>query len=176
MDIALLVLRLIVGLTFATHGSQKLFGAFGGDGIEGTARLFEQLGLRPGKPNAWLAGSAELFGGLLIALGLLMPVAAAAVIGSMTAAVLTVHLRNGFFNADNGFEYNLVLVGAVFALAGVGPAAWSLDEALDINLAGTGWALAALGAGGLGGVGAVVSGRLARRDVDGPLSVGRSTR
>ena len=163
MDIALLGLRLVVGLTFAAHGARTLFGAFGGAGIEGTARTFEQFGLRPGKPNALLGGAAELFGGLLLALGLLMPVAATALIGDMTAAVLTVHLRNGFFNADNGFEFNLVLVAAVFALAGVGAGAWSLDEALDIDLTGTGWALAALGAGVLGGLGAVVSGRLASR-------------
>jgi putative oxidoreductase len=163
MDIALLGLRLVVGLTFAVHGARTLFGAFGGAGIEGTARFSEQIDLRPGKPNAWLSGVAELFAGLLLALGLVMPVAAAALIGDMTAAVLTVHLRNGFFNTDNGFEYNLVLAVAVFALAGVGAGAWSLDEALDINLAGTGWALAALGAGVLGGLGAVVSARLASR-------------
>jgi putative oxidoreductase len=161
MDIALLGLRLVVGLTFAAHGAQTLFGAFGGAGIEGTARQFEQFGLRPGKPNALLGGAAELFGGLLLALGVLMPVAAAALIGDMTAAVLTVHLRNGFFNTDKGFEYNLVLAAAVFALAGVGAGTWSLDEALDIDLAGTGWALAALGAGVLGGLGALVGGRFA---------------
>jgi putative oxidoreductase len=89
-------LRLVVGLTFAVHGARTLFGAFGGAGIEGTARFSEQIDLRPGKPNAWLSGVAELFAGLLLALGLVMPVAAAALIGDMTAAVLTVHLRNGF--------------------------------------------------------------------------------
>ena len=161
MEIALLGLRLVVGLTFAAHGAQKLFGAFGGHGIEGTAGSFEQLGLRPGRFHAWLGGAVELFGGLLIAFGLLTPFAAAVLIGNMTAAILTVHLRNGFFNTNGGFEYNLVLVAAAFALAGIGAGAWSLDDALGLDLDGTGWALAALGAGVLGGVGSVLSGRLA---------------
>ena len=78
----------------------------------------------------------------------------------MTAAVLSVHLPYGFFNTSNGYEYNLVLAVAVFALAGVGPGDWSLDNTLDIDLAGTGWALGALGAGVVGGVSAVVIGRL----------------
>jgi putative oxidoreductase len=161
MQIALLALRLVVGLTFAAHGAQKLFGLFGGPGIEGTGGYFEQIGLRPGKLYATLAGGAELVGGLLVALGLLTPFAAAALIGSMTAATLTVHLRNGFFITDNGFEYNLVLATAVFALAGIGAGKWSLDNALNIDLMGTGWALAALGAGLLGGLGAVLGARLA---------------
>src|ERR671914_581452 len=97
MELALLALRLAVGLGFAAHGAQKLFGAFGGHGIEGTAGFFEQIGLRPGKVHAWAAGGAELGAGLLIALGLLTPFAAAALIAVMTAAVLTVHLRHGFF-------------------------------------------------------------------------------
>jgi len=161
VEIALLGLRLVVGLAFAAHGAQKLFGVFGGGGIDGTAGVFEQIGLRPGKLHAWAAGSAEFFGGLLIALGLVTPFAAAALIGVMTAAVLTVHLPNGFFVTSNGYEYNLVMVAAVFALAGIGAGDWSLDNALEIDLAGTGWALGALAAGILGGVGAVLSGRLA---------------
>jgi putative oxidoreductase len=158
MDLALLALRLIVGLGFAAHGAQKLFGAFGGHGIEGTASFFEQVGLRPGRVHARASGTAELAGGLLIALGLFTPFAAAALIGVMTAAVLTVHAPNGFFNANGGYEYNLVLVAALFGLAGIGAGDWSLDSALNLDLAGTGWALAALGAGLLGGLGAVFSG------------------
>ena len=163
MEIGLLALRVVVGLTFAAHGAQTLFGAFGGQGLDRTARFFEQIGLRPGKLNAWLGGGAELLGGLLIAVGLLTPVASAVLIGDMTAAVLTVHLRNGFFDVRGGFEYNLVLVAAVFALAGIGAGAFSVDDALAIDLSGAGWGLAALGAGLLGGVGAVLSGRLASR-------------
>jgi putative oxidoreductase len=160
MDIALLGLRLVVGLTFAAHAVPKFFSIWGGGGIQATADTFDQIGMRPGKLHAWLAGVAELGGGLLIALGLVMPFAAAALIATMTAAVLTVHLRNGFFNSNNGYEYNLVMAVAVFALAGTGPGQWSIDNAFNIDLAGTDWALAALGAGVLGGIGAVLSGRL----------------
>jgi putative oxidoreductase len=160
MELALLVLRLVVGLGFAAHGAQKLFGAFGGHGIHGTAGFFEQIGLRPGKAHARAAGAAEFLGGLLIALGLVTPFAAAALIAVMTAAVLTVHVRNGFFVTSNGYEYNLMLVAALFALAGIGAGEWSLDNALGLDVAGTGWALAALGAGIVGGLGAVLGGRL----------------
>jgi putative oxidoreductase len=161
MNLALLGLRIILGLVFAAHGAQKLFGAFGGGGIDGTGGSFEQLGLRPARLNAWAAGTAEFFGGVLIALGLLTQFAAAALIGVMTTAVLTVHLRSGFFNTKGGFEYNLVLVATAFALAGIGPGDWSLDNALNIELSGTGWALAALGAGVLAAIGAVLIGRFA---------------
>jgi putative oxidoreductase len=160
MDIALLVLRLVVGLTFVAHAVPKFFSVWGGGGIQATADTFDQIGMRPGKVHAWLAGVAELVGGLLIALGLVTPIAAAALIATMTAAVITVHLRHGFFNSNNGYEYNLVMAAAVFALAGTGPGKWSLDNALSIDMAGTDWALVALGAGVLGGIGAVLSGRL----------------
>jgi putative oxidoreductase len=84
-------------------------------------------------------------------------------IGVMTAAVITVHLKNGFFASNQGYEFNLVLAAALFALAGIGSGNWSLDNALGIDLNGTGWALGALGAGLLGGIGAVLSGRIASR-------------
>jgi putative oxidoreductase len=160
MELALLVLRLVVGLTFAAHAAPKLFMVWGGGGIQGTADAFDQIGLRPSKLQAWLAALSELGGGLLIALGLVTPVGAAALIAVMTAAVLTVHLRNGFFATNNGYEYNLVLAVTAFALAGTGPGDWSLDNALDIHMSGRGWALGALGAGVLGGLGAVLSSRL----------------
>jgi putative oxidoreductase len=159
MELALLVLRLVVGLTLVAHGTQKLFGWFGGRGIEATGSSYEQIGLRPGRLNAMVAGTAESVGGLLIALGLVTPVGAAALIAVMTVAVLKVTLRNGFFNSANGFEYNLVLAAAAFALAGVGPGSWSLDNALDIHLTGAGWALGALAVGVLGGLAAVALGR-----------------
>src|SRR3954453_18496039 len=104
MDIALLGLRLVVGLTFAAHAVPKFFSIWGGGGIQATADTFDQIGMRPGKLHVWLAGGAELGGGLLIPFGLVMPFAAAALIATMTAAVLTVHLRNGFFNSNNGYE------------------------------------------------------------------------
>ena len=93
-----------------------------------------------------------------MALGFLTTPAAAAVIAVMTAAVITVHARNGFFIANGGFEYNLVLIAAAVALAGIGAGAWSLDGALGVGLTGIGWALAALGVGLVGGVASVVGG------------------
>jgi putative oxidoreductase len=161
MDLALLVLRIVVGLLFVGHGAQKLFGAFGGGGLERTAGMFDNIGLQPGGLQARIAGTAEFTGGALLALGLLTPFAAAAVIAVMTAAVLTVHLPNGIWNTNKGYEYNLVLVATAFALTGIGPGAWSLDHALSLNLNGAGWALAALAVGLIGGGAAMLSGRTA---------------
>src|SRR4051794_17672929 len=161
MDLALLVLRIVVGLLFVGHGAQKLFGIWGGHGLAGTAGFFESIGLRPGRIHAPAAGAAEFFGGALLALGLFTPFAAAAIIAVMVAATLAVHLPNGLWVTSQGYEYNLVLGAVAFALAGVGPGKWSLDHAFGLNLDGTGWALAALGAGILGGIGAVLSGRRA---------------
>ena len=98
MDLGLLVIRLAVGLLFVGHGAQKLFGVFGGGGLEGTAGMFDSIGLRPGWLHARAAGTAELLGGALLALGLFTPVAAAALIAMMTAAVITVHGPNGIWN------------------------------------------------------------------------------
>ena len=170
MDLGLIVLRLVVGLLFAGHGAQKLFGAFGGGGIQSTEGMFDNIGLRPAGFHARAAGTAEFLGGLLIALGLFTPFAAAALIGVMTAAVATVHAPNGVWNTNRGYEYNVVLAAAVFALAGIGAGAWSLDSAFGFDLHGAIWALAALGVGVIGGVGAVVSGRAAEGRQPHPIS------
>ncbi len=137
MDIGLLVLRLVVGLTVAAHGGQKLFGWFGGYGLTGTGGFLESLGFRPGRVHAALAGVGELVGGLLLALGLLTPVGAALVIAVMVVAIVTVHLAKGFFVSDGGAEYNLVIIAASAALAFTGAGAYSLD-AVD-GLALSGW-------------------------------------
>jgi putative oxidoreductase len=163
VNLAMLVLRLVVGLLFVGHGAQKLFGAFGGAGLEGTAAGFDRMGLRPARLHAIAAGCAELGGGLLLALGLLTPLGAALIVAVMITAVIAVHARNGLWNTEGGFELNLTLVAAAFALAGAGPGAWSLDDALGLRMAGTGWALGALGIGILAGVVAVTSDRLAHR-------------
>jgi putative oxidoreductase len=170
MDLALLALRLVVGLLFAGHGAQKLFGAFGGGGLEGTADMFDQIGLRPGHLQARAGGTAEFLGGLLLAAGLFTPFAAAALIAVMAAAVITVHAPNGIWNTNRGYEYNLVMVASLFALAGVGAGAWSLDSAFGFDLHGTGWALAALAAGLLGGGGAAISGRTSAGREPHPIS------
>ena len=159
MNLALLVLHVVVGLLFFAHGAQKLFGWFGGYGIQGTAGFFDQIGLRPGRLHATVAAIAETLGGLLLALGLFTPIGSALVIAIMVAAVITVHWQKGFFNTEGGYEFNLTLTAAVFALAGVGPGEWSLDNVFGIDWTGTGWALIALGAGIVGGVGAVIHGR-----------------
>jgi putative oxidoreductase len=159
MDLALLVLRLVVGLLFAGHGAQKLFGAFGGGGLEGTTGMFDNIGLRPGWLHARAAGTAEFAGGLLLAAGLFTPFAAAALIAVMTAAVITVHGPNGIWNTQRGYEFNLVMAAAVFALAGAGAGTWSLDHVFGFDLNGAAWAIGALVVGAIGGLGAVLSGR-----------------
>lgn len=159
MDLALLVLRLVVGLLFVGHGTQKLFGAFGGGGLESTAGMFDSIGLRPGWLHARAAGTAEFLGGALLALGLFTPFAAAALVGVMVAAIITVHAPNGIWNTNQGYEFNLVLIAAVFALAGIGEGSWSLDNAFGFDLHGDIWALGVLAAGVIGGVGAVLRGR-----------------
>ena len=166
MDLALLVLRLVIGLLFVGHGCRTLFGVLGGPGVQRTGDSFEAVGLRPARLHARAAGTAESTGGALLAFGLLTPAGAALVIAVMVAAIVTFHLPNGMWNTDDGYEYNLVLVAGAFALAGIGPGQWSLDDALGIHFASTGWALAALGAGVMAGLGAVISGRLkaARHD------------
>ncbi len=169
MELGLLVIRVIVGLLLVGHGAQKLFGVFGGHGIAGTGGFFEGIGLKPGKPLAFGAGAAEFGGGALLALGLLTPLAATLIIAVMVTAILTVHLPNGIWNPENGYEYNLVLIAVAFALAAVGAGEWSLDNALSLDVAGNTWALGALGAGLVGGLGAVATGRLgARRGHTGP--------
>jgi putative oxidoreductase len=163
MHLGLLVLRVVVGLLFAGHGAQKLFGYFGGYGIRGTAGFFEGIGLKPGVVHATAAGILEFGGGLLIALGLVTPIASAVLIAVMIAAVITVHWAKGVWVTNGGYEYNLVLAAVVFALAAVGPGNWSLDHALSLSMTGVGWAIGALVVGVLGGFGAVLSGRLYAR-------------
>jgi putative oxidoreductase len=161
MELGLLALRVVVGLFFIGHGAQKLFGAFGGHGLEGTGGFFESMGLRPGRRNAMLAGLAELMGGALLVLGLLTPLAAAMIIGVMTVAILTMHAGKGPWVTEGGWEYNAVLIAAAFALAATGPGEVSVDDLVGWmpDITGAGWALTALAAGVLGGLGAVVLAR-----------------
>jgi putative oxidoreductase len=163
MELALLVLRVVVGGLFVGHGMQKLAGWFGGHGPRATGELFESLGMKPGLAMAIVAGGAEAVGGLLFALGLVVPLAAAMLIAVMLVAEWTVHRHNGLWVSDGGYEYNLVLIAVVFAVAGIGAGDWSLDGAFGLDMSGAGWALASLGAGVLGSVVAVVFGRFAAR-------------
>jgi putative oxidoreductase len=151
MSFGLLILRLAVGLTLAAHGAQKAFGWFGGYGLAGTGQFLEQLGFRPGRVQAALAGTAELVGGLFLAAGFLTPAAAAAIVAVMLVAAVSVHIKKGFFATNGGYEYTLVLGGAALALAFTGPGAFSLDQALGISWSGDAWGLASLAAGLIGG-------------------------
>jgi putative oxidoreductase len=161
MDISLLVLHALVGLLFVGHGAQKLFGVLGGHGLDGTGGFMEALGLRPGRLHAIAGGTAEVVGGALLALGLLLPLGAALVTAVMTTAIITVHFEKGVWNSDGGFEYNAVLIAVALLLAAVGGGEYALDTALELDLTGTAWGLGAVGAGLLGGIAAVISGRLA---------------
>ncbi len=163
MNVALLVLRAIVGGLFAGHGSQKLLGWFGGHGPRGTAAFFENVGLRPGLPLALLAGAAELVGGLLLGFGLFEPVAAALLISVMTTAIVTVHWRKGLWATDGGLEYPLVLAAVAFALAALGPGSISLDHVFGIDWHSLAWAVAAAVVGCLGGLITAGLGRMAGR-------------
>ena len=150
MTIGLLVLRVVLGLTLAAHGMQKLAGWFGGYGLKGTGQFFEQLGFVPGKRSAFLAGLAETGGGLLLVFGLATPLAAAAFVATMLVAVVTVHAKNGFFATQGGYEYNLVLAVAALSLAFTGPGALSLDALLGLEFTGAAGGVAALVAGTVG--------------------------
>ena len=148
-DLGLLALRLGIGGTLVAHGAQKLFGAFGGGGIEGTAGAMHAMGFRPGKRNAVVAGLSEAGGGALLAAGLATPVGGAAAAAAMAAAVF-VHKPNGFFAASGGFEYPAVLGLTSVALAIGGPGRLSLDAATGHALNKNWMSVLALVAAGAG--------------------------
>ncbi len=154
MKIGRLLLRILVGGFFVGHGTQKLFGWFGGHGLEATAQGFEQIGLKPGKAHATAAGLAEAGGGAALLAGAETPLAAAAITATMITAIKTVHLKSGPWASNGGYEYNAVLIAVVLALAELGPGPISIDALLGRERSGTGWALAAAGAGALGALGA----------------------
>jgi putative oxidoreductase len=163
MDLALLVLRVIVGVLFIGHGTQKLFGWFGGHGLDGTGGFFESLGLKPGKAMAFAAGFNEAVGGLLLALGLITPVAAALLTATMVVAIATVHYANGPWATSNGYEYNLALIAVFTTISAFDAGKYSLDNAINLGATGTKWFLIPLGAGIVGGALAVLTGRLQAR-------------
>jgi putative oxidoreductase len=121
-NLGLLLIRVIIGFTFVGHGSQKLFGWFGGGGPTGTAEWFKSAGIAPGR-RVWaiIAGVFEFVGGLLFGTGVLTAVGAALISIIMLDAIITVHARNGYWIDKNGFEYNLVLIAAVVGVAMIGP-------------------------------------------------------
>jgi putative oxidoreductase len=145
MRVGALLLRAVIGPLFIGHGTQKLFGWFGGYGPEGTGSFFDQLGLRPGKRHAVAAGTAETLGGLLLTLGALTPISATFVSSTMVTAIRKVHASKGPWVSEGGFEYNAVLIAAMTALVDSGPGMLSVDEALLPELKGPRWAALSLG-------------------------------
>ena len=127
----LTVLRIIVGIIFAAHGSQKLFGAFGGYGIAGTAQYMESIGLAPGHLMAILAGGTEFFGGLALIIGLLVRPAALGLTFLSLVAIFSVHISNGLFMANNGYEFALALLGGSLAVLIEGAGKLSVDRAIS---------------------------------------------
>jgi putative oxidoreductase len=151
MDSGLLLLRLTVGLTLSAHGAQKLFGWFGGPGLEAAGNGLAALGFHPGRRHALMAGIVEASGGLLLALGLFTPVAAAIVFSVMLVAGVSAHLKRGFFITSGGYEYTLVLGVAGLTLAFTGPGAFSLDALSGYSVGGALWGTVALLVGLIGG-------------------------
>jgi putative oxidoreductase len=125
-----IALRIPIGITFAAHGAQKLVGWFGGYGLAGTGQWMASIGLEPGYLMALLAGSAELFGGLALIVGLLVRPAAAVLAFTMVVAIFAVHIGNGLFMSNNGYEFGLALLAASASLAISGAGRASIDRLL----------------------------------------------
>ncbi len=128
-DLILFAFRVLVGLTFAAHGYAKMFK---GGRIDGTAGWFDSIGMKPGRVHAYLASLTEMGSGILLALGLLTPFAAAAIVGVMIVAGWTVHRSNGFFIVSEGWEYTFVVALMAVVIGGLGPGGWSIDAALGL--------------------------------------------
>lgn len=126
MDLGLLIIRLVIGLTFAAHGTQKLFGWFGGYGLKGTGGWLDSIGVKPGVLMALLAGLGELVGGLLFAAGVGTWIGAILIAFTMLIAIVKVHGQNGYWATSNGYEYNLALIAVAIGVALIGPGAYVL--------------------------------------------------
>src|SRR4051812_12870417 len=136
LGVALLATRLVFGLLFAAHGTQKLFGWFRGPGLQATGEFLGQIGFNPGRIFAALAGATEMTGGLLIALGFLGPVGPALLLSVMVVAVASIHLRNGLLATSNGSELPLLYVTSAAVVAFAGPGPYALDAALGVARSG----------------------------------------
>jgi putative oxidoreductase len=161
MALGRLLARGLVGGLFIGHGTQKLVGWFGGGGLAGTDAFMESLDMHPPRRNSLAAGVTETAGGALLAVGLATPAAAAALIGVMTTAIRKVHLANGPWVSNGGWEYNAVLIALLTALADDGPGDASLDAKLGIRATGPLWGLGALAVGVLASTATIEAGRAA---------------
>ena len=164
MNAGRLLARLTIGGLFVGHGTQKLFGWFGGPGPKGTEQMMDKLELRPSRRQALAAGLSETVGGTLLALGALTPLAGAMLSGTMFTAIRKVHFKNGPWNTEHGYEYNLTLIAALAALIDGGPGGPSVDRLLGIDRTGSGWALASVAAGAAGSALAIEAGKQAQED------------
>lgn len=126
MDLGLLIIRLVIGLTFVGHGTQKMFGWFGGYGLKGTGGWLESIGIKPGYFMAFLAAAGEIAGGLLFAAGVLTWAGVALIIFTMLIAIITVHGKNGYWITSGGIEYNVILIASALGVALIGPGAYTL--------------------------------------------------
>jgi putative oxidoreductase len=131
MPEGLFIIRAIIGGLLFAHGTQKLFGWYGGYGLDGTGGFFESVGHKPGRTMAMVAGISEAGGGLLLLLGLFTPLGSAAIIGTMIVASVSVHKDNGLWATNGGYELPLINATVAAGLAFTGAGAWSLDSALD---------------------------------------------
>jgi len=150
LNLGLLIIRVVVGVTLATHGLNKIFG---GGKIAGTAGWFASMGMKMPKANAWIAALTEIGSGVLLALGLLTPLAAAGMVAIMVVALITTHIKNGWFifNPGGGIEYVVVLAAVGIGLACTGPGEWSIDHAAEIHWCGVPKGLIIVLAAGVGG-------------------------
>jgi putative oxidoreductase len=144
MRIVRLATRLLVGGLFVGHGTQKLMGAFNGPGIEGTEKMMSKLEMEPAKANAYAVGVTETVGGAMFAAGARTPLAGGALIGTMITAIRKVHLKNGPWISDGGFEYNLVLIATILSIIEDGPGMLSIDRLRGKHQTGVPAALGAL--------------------------------
>jgi putative oxidoreductase len=170
-DLGRFLVRVTVGGIFVEHGTQKLFGWFGGHGPDGTGQFFESIGLRPGRRNAIAAGTAEAGGGALLALGLGTPAAAAALGSVMVTALRTAVWRDGIKVGTGGYE--LLLLANAVAVADLGPGKLSLDALLGRERRGARWAVGALGAAVAGSALAIAAGRRTSDAEDSSVSAQR---
>jgi putative oxidoreductase len=161
MEVGLFIIHVAVGALVAAHGTQKLFGWFGGHGPTGTAAAMESLGLRPGSLMAAGAGSAELVGGLMFAAGFLTPVAAVLVAAVMLVAARTAHAGKGPWISNGGWEHVLVIAVVAVGLAFNGAGAWSVDAGIGWDVSGFWWGFAATVVALAGAAGAIVTGHRA---------------
>ncbi len=134
VNVGLLILRIVVGLLFAGHGAQKLFGWFGGRGMAGHIGIMEKIGMSPAPFWAWANALGEFLGGLGLLFGLLTPLAVVGILGSMIMAIAKVHGPKGVWNTNGGFEYPLTLASVAFVVGMTGPGFYSLDRVLGIRL------------------------------------------